>query len=143
MQPAQKLTRALRSLLSLVDEEAARNPAFATRLESVIEGLPVPKRERTGNRKAAGEKTPAPDVIAVFQQKGEEEFRFWLRSLDLKTLRTITKANGFDPAKASLRWKEPDKFVALIAEQVRARLRRGSGFLPTKSSEGSGTESLL
>jgi hypothetical protein len=69
--------------------------------------------------------------------KGEEEFRFWLRSLDLRTLKTIIKINGFDPAKASQRWRDLDKFVALIAEQTAARLRRGSAFLPAKASEES------
>jgi hypothetical protein len=43
------------------------------------------------------------------------------------------KISGFDPAKVSSRWTEPDKFVALISEQSIARLKRGSAFLPPKS----------
>ncbi len=74
----------------------------------------------------------APDVFAVYQEKGEEEFRFWLRSLNLRVLKAVIKVNGFDPGKASQRWTEPDKFVELIAEQTPARLRRGSSFLTPK-----------
>ena len=79
-----------------------------------------------------------PDVFAAMQEKGEGEFRFWLRSLDIATLKAIVKKNGFDPAKVSTRWTEPDKFVVLIAEQLVARLKRGSAFLPTKSENSDG-----
>ena len=71
---------------------------------------------------------------AALQEKGEEEFTFWLHSLDLPILKAIVKANGFDPAKTSLRWRESDKFVHLIVDQTRARLRRGSAFLPGRTT---------
>ena len=76
-----------------------------------------------------------PNVFAVRQEKGEEESRFWLRSLSPRVLKAIVKANGFDPGKTSQRWTEPDKFVDLIAEQTAARLRRGSAFLTSKTSK--------
>jgi hypothetical protein len=83
--------------------------------------------------KPAGQAEPLPNVFAIHQEKGEEEFRFWLRSLNLRVLKAIVKTNGFDPGKASQRWTEPDKFVELIAEQTAARLRRGSAFLTAKT----------
>jgi hypothetical protein len=73
-----------------------------------------------------------PDVFSALQEKGDEEFKFWLRTLDLLTLKAVVKQNGFDPAKASQRWKETDKFTALVHEQTLARLKRGSAFLPPK-----------
>jgi hypothetical protein len=75
-------------------------------------------------------------VLSELQTRGDEEFRFWLRSLDLPTLRAIVKSNGFDVARVSHRWTDPDKFTALIAEQTAARLKRGSGFLPPRGDGG-------
>ena len=74
-------------------------------------------------------------MFEIQREKGEDEFRFWLRSLDLHLLKAIVKANGFDPGKNSQRWSEPDKFADLIAEQTAARLRRGSAFLTPKSKD--------
>jgi len=131
MQSTQKLTRVLDDLVALIKEEAARNPSFAERLEAITADIPSHSVKR-----ATKPKPPAlapPEVFAVCQEKGEEEFRFWLRSLDLRTLKAVVKTNGFDPGKISRNWTEPDKFVTLIAEQTIARLRRGSGFLPAKT----------
>ena len=75
-----------------------------------------------------------PDVFAAREQKGDDEFRFWLRSLTIPILKMIIRVHGFDPGKVSRRWTEPDKYVGLIADQMAARLRRGSGFLPTRAS---------
>jgi hypothetical protein len=135
MHSTQKLASALRSLLSLVEEEAARNPSFAARLEEISSSLPVPSRKRKSKDKPAGPAQELPNVFAIQGEKGEDEFRFWLRSLDLRLLKAIVKANGFDPGKSSQRWTEPDKFVDLIAEQTAARLRRGSAFLTPKSRD--------
>jgi len=79
----------------------------------------------------------APDIFAAFKEKGAEEFSFWLRTLDQPILKEVVRANGFDPARASQRWTDSDKFVALILEQVRARLRRGSAFLPPRANGSS------
>lgn len=133
MQSTQKLTRILRKLLELVEEEATRNPAFAARLETITADLPAKQGKKAPKQKAVVQSPAPPDAIAALQEKGEEEFRFWLRSLDMATLKSIIKTNGFDPAKASSRWTEPDKFVALIAEQSVARLKRGSAFLPPRA----------
>ena len=143
MQPGQKLTDTLRALVDLVEEEAARNPSFAQRLEAIVAELPDSgARKKSSKPKGSAENVDVPDVLLALQEKGEAEFRFWLRDFDLVTLKAIVKANGFDPGKNSQRWTEPDKFIALIAEQTAARLRRGSSFLPQRSTEpGSSAES--
>lgn len=133
MQPTQKLSKVLRELVGLLEDEAAHNPAFAARLESITAELPARSGRRARKSNRTANILALPDVLAVFQEKGPEEFGFWLRSLDLPTLKAIIKRNGFDPAKASRRWTEPDKFIALIAEQTPARLKRGSAFLTPKS----------
>ena len=106
MQPTKKLTAVLRDLVALLEAESARNPAFAQSLHDVLAGLP----SRAGKVSAspASRNLPlAPDVFAALQEKGETEFRFWVRALDVPTLKSIIKANGFDPAKASQRWTGP------------------------------------
>ena len=134
MQPTQKLTTVLRDLLALVDEEAARNPDFAAKLASLMAALPArPARPARPPKPAVS----FPDVFAALQVNGESEFGFWLRTLDIPTLKAVIRANGFDPAKASQRWTDPDKFVALVMEQAVARMKRGSAFLPPKTDNQS------
>jgi len=138
MQPGQKLNRAFRALIGLVEEEASRNPSFAERLEAIVADLPSgsPSKKSQKSKKSVAP-NDVPDVLKGFQEKGETEFRFWLRDFDLTILKAIVKANGFDPGKSSQRWTEPDKFIELITEQTTARLRRGSSFPPPKSTESS------
>lgn len=140
MQSTKKLTSVLRDLVLLLDEEAARNPAFAASLDAVLAGLPP----RVGNssRQSGKARTlpPAPDVFAALQDKGESEFRFWIRDLDIPTLKAVIKRNGFDPGKLSQRWSDRDKFVNLVVEQTIARMKRGSAFLPPKGSDQNETK---
>jgi len=131
MQPAQKLSYLLRGLVTLVEDEARRNPDFAERLTQLIEDLG--SKEKSSPPKRPNASGSVPDVFALYQEKGDEEFRFWIRSLDLETLKRIVRANGFDPGKATRKWTDSDKYVVLIAEQTAARLRRGASFLPPKS----------
>ena len=133
MQPTKKLTVVLRDLVALLDDESARNPEFAARLDVVLAGLPDQRGKSRRSQKSLKLGADVLDVFAALQKQGETEFRFWLRSLDVPTLKAVIKANGFDPAKTSHRWAEPDKFVALVADQTAARLKRGYAFLPPKA----------
>ena len=140
MQATKKLARVLRDLVALLEEEAARRPEFAERLESIIARLPERGGQGGGARRE--ESVAVPDVVAEFQLRGEQEFRFWLRGFGLAVLKAIVRRNGFDPAKASQRWTEPDKFLDLINEQVKSRLSRGSAFLAPRGARGAkGSES--
>ena len=133
MQSGTSLKARLKALVDVIDAEASRNPTFAAQLEAVLGGVASPPVSRTRPSSGHGRPVSIPDVFGAMQEKGEEEFRFWLRTLDIPTLRAIVKQNGFDPAKASQRWKDSDKFIALVYEQTQARLKRGSAFLPPKS----------
>jgi hypothetical protein len=130
MQPTKKLTPVLRDLLALVDDEAGRNPEFAAKLDAIMAELPARPARPPRLPKPA---MTIPDVFVALQEKGEVEFGFWVRTLDIPTLKAVIRTNGFDPAKASQRWTDPDKFVGLVIEQTVSRLKRGSSFLPPKS----------
>lgn len=132
MQSTQKLTPILRDLLALVDEEATRNPEFAAKLDAIMAALPARPARPPRPPKIA---ITVPDVFAALQEKGEVEFGFWIRTLDVPTLKAVIRANGFDPAKASQRWTDPDKFVALVTDQTLARMKRGSAFLPARTDQ--------
>ncbi len=130
MQPTKKLTPILRDFLALVDDEATRNPEFAAKLEAIMAELPArPVRPPRLPKSAVS----IPDVFAVLQEKGEVEFGFWVRTLDIPTLKAVIRSNGFDLAKTSQRWTDPDKFAKLVVDQTMARMKRGSAFLPPKS----------
>jgi hypothetical protein len=133
MQTSKKLERVLWDLVALLEDEAGRNPEFAARLEAIVAPLPERAVKRTAKTRRE-ECVAVPDVLAEFQAKGEEEFRFWLRDFDLRTLKAIVKRNGFDPARATQRWTDPDKFVSLICSQVKSHLERGSAFLPPSAT---------
>jgi len=132
MQHTQKLTTLFRKLLEEVDTEASKNPEFANRIAAVLVELPSRGRKRPREKRPRTD-TLTPDVFEEFKQRGDQEFGFWLRSLELATLKAIVRQNGFDPGKNSVRWTEPDKFVALVRDQTISQLRRGSAFLPQRS----------
>ena len=133
MQSAKKLTGVLKDLVSLIEDEAQRNPAFAERLEAITSILPASGKKLGGKKSRPFPPINLPDVFSVFQEHGEEEFPFWLRTLDVPTLKALVKQNGFDPGKVAARWTDQDQFIALIVEQTQARLKRGAAFLPTKT----------
>jgi hypothetical protein len=134
MQVTNKLTPLLRSLVALLEDEAANNPQFAAKLDAVLNGMPGRPKKARGPQL---DPSTVPDVFAALDAKGETEFGFWLRTLDLPTLKAIIKLNGFDPGKASLRWKDADKLVGLAFTQALGRSTRGSAFLRPKGCSGS------
>ena len=133
MQSTKKLTQVLKDLVALIEDEAQRNPVFAERLEAITSNLPVAGKTPGGRKPRPFPQAEVPDVFTVLQERGEDEFRFWLRSLDMPTLKAVIKQNGFDPGKVAVRWTDHDKFVALVVEQTQARLKRGAAFLPAKT----------
>jgi hypothetical protein len=140
MQPGTSLRTRLKALFDVIESEASRNPSFAAGLGAVFGNAPAGNAARLRPPSGQKRQVPIPDVFAALQEKGDEEFRFWLRTLDLPTLKAIVKQNGFDPARASQRWKDTDKFIALVHEQTQARLKRGSAFLPPKAPSSTTSE---
>jgi hypothetical protein len=68
-------------------------------------------------------------VHAEFTQRGEAEFRAWLRGLALPTLRALIAQQDLDPTRKTSRWRGADKLADYVADGLAARRARGGGFL--------------
>ncbi len=122
------LIRILRDLANLVADEAAQNPAFASRLDAVLHE--VPRREKKTSVKSLPD-DQLPDLFLEARSKSGDDFEHWLTDLDIPVLKALVRKHDLDSSKRTQKWREPEKFAKLIAEQIRARMQRGSGFLTT------------
>ena len=126
MRKEKALVTMLNSLAKLLSDEAGRNPEFANRLDSILSPL---QPERTAPRPGKPDQLELPDVYAEFSSRGESEFRLWLRDQPVPVLYALIRRHDLDATRRSSKWKDPEKLSAYIADQLRSRLSRGSGFL--------------
>jgi hypothetical protein len=90
-----------------------------------IASKPAPAK-RTAKAKAP--ETPLPDIYEPFNAQQRSEFIDWAAALGIPILKRIVKAEQFDPAGRSQKWRKAEKFAELIYEQLESRTGRGSGF---------------
>src|SRR5688572_25559055 len=96
MRKEKELIALLRGLVGLLGEEADRNPAFADKLGQLL--IPLPPRR--GPAKGESRKSPPaslPDLHREHAARGEADLLLWLRSLPVTVLRSLIRANDFDP----------------------------------------------
>jgi hypothetical protein len=127
MRNEKALIHLLRGLVSLLADEAGRNPAFAARLDEILNGLPA-KAKRPAKQRAAPP-VHLPDIHAEWNQRGESDFRLWLRDQPTTVLRALIRTHDLDPTRRTAKWREGEKFADYIADCLKARLARGSSFL--------------
>lgn len=127
MRNEKALIKLLRGLVDLLAGEAERNPDFAARLDVVLTGL----QAETGKppKQRAVPPSELPDVHAEWKQRGETDFRLWLRDQPVATLRALIRAHDFDSMRRTTKWKEAEKLAEFVADGLKARLARGSSFL--------------
>jgi hypothetical protein len=136
MRKEKALITMLNGLVKLLSEEAARNPEFADKLESLLSPLqPERATPRASNKP---DQIDLPDVYAEFTARGEGEFRLWLRDQPVPVLYAVIRRHDLDATRRSSKWKDPEKLSGFIADQIRSRLSRGSSFL--SGGEGPTTE---
>jgi hypothetical protein len=128
MRKEKALIALLRGIADLLARESSRNPEFAASLERLLSELPDPK---AATKRPARPKVPGhlPDIHAEWNARGETEFRIWLRDQPIPVLRALIRAQDLDPTRRTVRWKEGEKLAGFIADSLRARLSRGSGFI--------------
>ena len=124
----------LRGLVDLVAEESARNPEFGAKVEDLLSD--VPERKPSSKKVVARPpESPLPDIHAEWSNRGEVDFRLWLRDQPILVLRTIIRGQDFDPTRRTVKWKEAEKLAEFIADGLRARLARGSAFIGKGSAD--------
>jgi hypothetical protein len=128
MRKDKALINLLQGLVALVEEEAARNPIFASKLETLLAPLPV---KSVKARKASTARTAValPDIYAELEARGEDEFRLWLRDQPIEIMRALIKRHELDPSRRTSRWKEAEKIGAFIADHLQSRKARGAAFM--------------
>lgn len=128
MRKEKTLIGLLRSLVDLLAEESARNPEFASKVDTLLSELP---ERKSVPKKSA--KTPSPehlpDIHAEWNARGETDFRLWLRDQPIPVLRAVIRTEDLDATRRTVKWKEAEKLAAFIADSLRARQSRGSAFL--------------
>jgi hypothetical protein len=124
------VARLFRKVADLVADEANRNADFAKRLEDILSELPIAGAKK---QKEKPDDPPAelPDIFEEAKTRGDSEFLLWLQDQPMPVLRRLIKVHDFDAAGRAARWKDPEKLAALVAEELRARMSRGSAFLKT------------
>lgn len=132
MRSEKALIKLLRSLVDLLGEEASRNPAFADRLDAVLQSLPVDRPKAASAQSPTSEQMP--DIHSELAARGEADFRLWLRDLSVSTLRAIIRAQDFDSTRRTSKWKEAEKLAEFIADSLRARMSKGASFIGRSES---------
>lgn len=116
------------ALFEAILVEIRRNPEFAERLATALEGLgkdihaEVPKKGKGGRRAPA-----VLDPVAVYQE-GDAILRQRLAVLDLEQLRDIVAEYGMDPGKLVLKWKTKERVIDHIVDTAAARAKKGEAF---------------
>jgi hypothetical protein len=127
MRKEKELMALLRGLVDLLADEAGRNPAFAERLEHLLDV--VPARRVVGHVPRKRASAQLPDLHAEHAARGEADLLLWLRDLPVSMLRSLIRANDFDPTGRTSKWKEAEKLATFIVDSLRARMTRGSAFM--------------
>ncbi len=122
------ITKPIQALMSVITEEANRNPEFAQKL-AVALGLDKVKRgSKRQTKRHRGRRTPAVlDPIALYSE-GDRKLREKLGVLDIEQLRDIVAEYGMDPGKLVMKWKVKERITDHIVKVASARAKKGDAF---------------
>ena len=127
------ITTILSSLMQVIVEEAARNEAFAKRLEEAIAG------EATSNdpdqqgqcepvEKRSTHRDPAVlDPIEVIGN-GKKALTGLLEKLSEKELKDIIADYRLDPSSRAMSWRRKDRLMQFIVDVAERRAAKGDAF---------------
>jgi len=134
MRKEKALIGLLRGLVDLVAEQSARNPEFASKLDTLLSALP---ERKAAPKRSATPPSPVrlPDIHAEWNTRGETDFRLWLRDQPIPVLRAVIRAEDLDATRRTAKWKEAEKLAEFIADSLRARQLRGSAFIRRGATE--------
>jgi hypothetical protein len=134
MRKEKELMSLLRGLVELLAEEADRNPVFGDKLEHLLTAMPA-RKESTRHETRKRSIAQLPDLHVERATRGEADFLLWLREFPVPVLKSIIRANDFDPAHRTSKWSESEKLATFIADGLRARMSRGSAFMGKRPTD--------
>jgi len=129
MRKEKALITMLNNLVSLLAEESASNPEFASKLNNLLSDLPVRKKAHAKKAKQKLDAVDIPDVHKMWNNLGKTDFQLWLRDQSIPVLRAVIRLEDFDPTHRTSKWKEVEKLADYIADYIDARQSRGSSFM--------------
>lgn len=127
-----EIKQRMKRLLSVLVDEAERNPLFEAQLAAVL-GIRSAAPELTASpqesvRRGGRRAPPALDPFLAFGD-GEEKLRHCLAALSLEQLRDIIADHAMDPSKLAMKWKDPTRVIDHIVVTVASRAKKGTAFL--------------
>jgi hypothetical protein len=131
MREEKLIIRILRDLATAVAEEMSLNPRFAERVGTILSEVPSNKKPTKSEKKAEEEDLPDPFIEA--KARTPVEFELWLKDLEIPILKSLIRKHDLDSSKKWQKWREPEKFAKLIADQIQARMQRGSAFMRSET----------
>ncbi len=153
-----KLRSILNRLVSVVADEAERNPTFEAALSEALGTGPKRKPDEgrhaseshdgEGLKRGKNRRPPASlDPVQVFRE-GELALRSALEKLTLDQLRDIIAEYGMDPGRQVMKWKAPERVIDRIVEMSTTRAHKGDAFRKPASPlltpvDGEGTQLTL
>lgn len=119
--------------MSVVSDEADRNPDFAHRIESVLGSAVPDKRTMPAPimreiRRPGRRRPPAVLDPIELAARSERELREALEPLTLDQLRDIVADYGMDQDRLVMKWKTPSRLVERIVETSIRRAHKGDAF---------------
>lgn len=129
MRNKSSLTRLLRGLVTLLAEEANRNPDFGNKLDQLLEPLTTKKEFKSDGSRKKNTLPVLPDIYEKWEMLGASEFEHWLRNQEIPVLHALIRKHDFDGARRTEKWKDSEKLAGFIADRLRSRLDRGGAFL--------------
>lgn len=108
-------TERIITTLRQIASAAQANPALAARVRDAIFESGLLDVFGVGERL---------DVVDLLDTGGEDALRARLDKLPLADLRALVRANGYDPARESARWRSVARFTDLIVEKAKAQLEQ-------------------
>jgi hypothetical protein len=115
--------RLARDLFAELDQRLDSDPALARRVAAALEKAAAEPR---------GSRRRAPAVMDPFEiyRNDPEALRPALEQLDIEQLKDVVAQYAMDARRLALKWKTPERLVALIEQVVEQRLRKGDSFRP-------------
>lgn len=117
-------------------DEVRKNPAFAARLERVLNsemsqgaaGKKVPGGASNPTTRRSNRRTKAAVDPFALLSAGESHLREELGKLDIEQLKDVVAEYGMDTSRLALKWKSRERLIEFIVTTVVARSRKGDVF---------------